>query len=60
MQHPEIPSELNELIDFVESQGIVDVWCCGCQMYRQMNEVYSKYIPDNQIKQCRFCRDTET
>lgn len=59
MHHPELPSELNDLIDFVENQQIVDVWCRGCKMYRQMNGVYVKYVTSAGIGSCRFCREAD-
>ena len=57
--HPENSPEINELISFVESQKVVEVWCRGCQMPRVMNGVYAKYVSDMTISSCRFCRDKE-
>jgi Asp-tRNA(Asn)/Glu-tRNA(Gln) amidotransferase C subunit len=56
MNHPEVSSELNEIIDFVEQAQIVDIWCHGCKMYRQMNAVYAKHVK-NGLDSCRFCRN---
>ena len=43
-KHPENEEWVNELIDFVESVELVDVWCKGCGAYRKMNAEYAKYI----------------
>ena len=55
MVHPENSKELNELIEAVESQELVDVWCNGCGAFRKMNIAYSKYLK-GEIEGCRFCR----
>lgn len=57
MDHPEAPPQISKIIEFVESQPVVDVWCKGCRMHRKMNGAYSRYIPNNEIESCRFCRD---
>lgn len=54
MIHPEAPEGINEVIDFVEKQEVVDVWCKGCQMYRKMNGAYAVYV--SELRECRFCR----
>lgn len=56
MNHPENGKELNDLIDFVEKQEMIDVWCKGCQMFRQANSAFAKYL-NGEIESCRFCRD---
>lgn len=56
MNHPEAPKELQEIIDFVEGTKMVDVWCNGCQIYRQMNAVFAEHVK-NGLQSCRFCRD---
>ena len=55
MIHPENSEGLNEIIAFVEKQELIDVWCTGCQMYRQANAVYGRYL-QGEIGSCRFCR----
>lgn len=55
MQHPENSKELNDLIEFVESQQLIDVWCKGCEMFRKANSIYAKYL-NGEIQNCRFCR----
>lgn len=54
-KHPENEEWVNELIDFVESMEVVDVWCEGCREYRKMNANYAKYIIGG-IKDCGKCR----
>lgn len=54
--HPEIPQDLQEIIQLVEESKVTDVWCHGCGMYRQMNANFSQYVT-NGIQSCRFCRD---
>lgn len=55
MIHPENDPELNELINFVESQQTIQVWCKGCELPRTANAVFAKYL-NGQIDECRFCR----
>lgn len=55
MIHPEADNELNKIIEFVEQQELIDVWCLGCGIYRKANAVYAKYL-QGEIKSCRFCR----
>lgn len=55
MIHPENDDKLNDIIQFVEKQELIDVWCRGCQMYRKANGVYGKYL-QGEIGDCRFCR----
>ena len=55
-KHPENEPWVNELIDFVESMDVVDVWCEGCGAYRKMNANYAKYIIGG-IKDCGKCRE---
>lgn len=57
-QHPENGEELNKLLEFVESQELVDVWCNGCGCFRRMNSVFSKYL-DGEINSCMKCRDKD-
>jgi len=57
--HPENGEELNELIKFVESSELIDVWCLGCSAYRKANAVYGRYL-QGEIKECRFCRGEGT
>ena len=54
-KHPENEEWVNELIDFVESVELVDVWCKGCGASRKMNAEYAKYL-DGEIKTCGKCR----
>lgn len=56
--HPEADPELQALIDWVESQELVDVWCKGCECFRKMNSAYSKYL-EGEIESCMKCRDKE-
>lgn len=58
MGHPENSKELNELIDYVEKQEVIDVWCKGCEMYRVANSAYAKYLK-GEIESCRFCRGND-
>lgn len=55
-KHPENEPWVNELIDFVESMDVTDVWCEGCGAYRKMNANYAKYIIGG-IKNCGKCRE---
>lgn len=55
MGHPENGKELNDLIDFIEKQETIDVWCLGCGAFRKANSVYAKYL-NGEISECRFCR----
>lgn len=55
MIHPENSEGLNDIIEFVEKQELIDVWCKGCQMFRKANSVYAKYL-NGEISECRFCR----
>lgn len=54
-KHPENEPWVNELIDFVESMDVVDVWCKGCGAYRKMNSNYAKYL-SGEIESCGKCR----
>lgn len=54
-KHPEVNGSLGELIEFVERQETVDVWCKGCEMFRKANSAYAKYLK-GEIESCRFCR----
>ena len=54
-KHPENEPWVNELIDFVESMEVVDVWCKGCGAYRKMNANYAKHIIGG-IENCGKCR----
>lgn len=56
--HPENDDSLNELINFIEKQEMIDVWCTGCQMYRKANGVFAKYL-NGKIDSCRFCRENK-
>ena len=56
MVHPENDPGLNEIIDFVETQKTIDVWCKGCEIYRTANAVFAKYL-NGEIESCRFCRE---
>lgn len=56
--HPENDSSTNDLIDFVQKQQMIDVWCKGCQMFRKANAVFAKYL-EGEIESCRFCRDKD-
>jgi hypothetical protein len=55
-QHPENGEKLNELIGFMESQELVDVWCLGCGKFVKMNAVYAPYL-DGEIRSCKDCRN---
>lgn len=60
MIHPENENEeVNELIEFIESQQTIDVWCTGCQAFRKANSAYAKYLK-GEISGCRFCRGEGT
>lgn len=59
MTHPEADNELNKIIDFVEKQELIDVWCTGCNAYRKANAVFAKYL-QGEISGCRFCRGEGT
>jgi len=59
MIHPENSEGLNNIIEFVESQQLIDVWCNGCQMFRKANSAYAKYL-NGEIQGCRFCRGEGT
>ncbi len=59
MIHPENSEGLNDIIEFVEKQELIDVWCRGCQMFRKANAVYAKYL-NGEIGDCRFCRGEGT
>lgn len=54
--HPENDGPLNELIEFIERQETIDVWCKRCKVFRKANSVYAKYL-NGEIEQCRFCRE---
>ena len=54
-RHPENEEWVNELIDFVESMDVVDVWCKGCGAYRKMNANYAKHL-SGEIESCGKCR----
>lgn len=56
MIHPENGEELNDLIQFIEKQELIDVWCKRCKMFRKANSAYAKYL-EGEIEQCRFCRE---
>jgi hypothetical protein len=56
-KHPENEAIINDLIDEMNAINLVDVWCNGCQMYRQVNKVYAPYITT--LDSCRFCRVPE-
>jgi len=56
--HPENDGPLNELIEFIEKQEIIDVWCTGCQAFRKANGVFAKYL-NGEIGSCRFCRENK-
>lgn len=58
MSHPELGDELREIIEMANNASIVDIWCNGCGMYRQMNNNYSKYV--SRLQGCRFCRSSES
>ena len=55
-KHPENEPWVNELIDFVESMEVTDVWCEGCGAYRKMNANYARYL-DGEIESCGKCRE---
>lgn len=55
MIHPENGEELNDLIQFIEKQELIDVWCKGCLMFRKANGAYARYL-NGEISECRFCR----
>ena len=54
--HPEMPTEINELIDEMEKTEIGLVHCHGCNAQRVINAVYLPYVRDTGIESCRFCR----
>lgn len=54
--HPENDGPVGELIEFIERQETIDVWCKGCQMFRKANVAYAKYLK-GEIEGCRFCRE---
>jgi len=56
MIHPENDNNLNDLIEFIEKQELIDVWCTGCEMFRKANSAYAKYLK-GEISECRFCRE---
>ena len=53
--HPENDKETNELIEWVEKQEVVDIWCNGCKAFRKMNAVYAPYL-NGEIDKCKECR----
>jgi len=55
MLHPEIDGELREIIEYVEGQEVIDVWCKGCGCFRVANSVYGKYLK-GEIESCKECR----
>ena len=55
MKHPENEPWVTELIGFVESVDVVDVWCKGCSEYWKMNSNYAKYL-SGEIESCGKCR----
>lgn len=57
--HPEADPDIQELIDWVQSQELVDVWCNGCGCFRRMNGVYAKYL-HGEIEHCGVCRKGES
>lgn len=59
MIHPENGDDLNNLIEFIEKQELIDVWCKGCKSFRKANAVYAKYL-GGEISGCRFCRGEGT
>jgi hypothetical protein len=56
--HPENDGPLNELIEFIEKQETIDVWCIKCQAFRKANSVFAKYL-NGEISSCRFCRENK-
>ena len=54
--HPEMnEGPHSELINFIESSEVVDVWCKGCQAFRKMNANYAKHL-QGEIEECGKCR----
>ena len=53
--HPENDKETNELIEWVEKQETVDIWCNKCEAFRVMNAVYAPYL-NGEINSCKECR----
>lgn len=53
--HPENDEKTNELIEWVEKQELVDIWCNGCGAFRKMNAVYAPYL-NGEIERCKVCR----
>jgi len=53
--HPEADPLVQELINWVESQELVDVWCNGCGCFRKMNSGYAKYL-EGEIEGCMKCK----
>lgn len=54
--HPEIPSQVNDLTEFINKSSIALVMCHGCQVKRPINAEYAAYVM-NGIESCRFCRE---
>lgn len=53
--HPESQEDVNELIEWIEKQEVVDVWCKKCEVFVKMNAVYAPYL-DGEIERCGACR----
>ena len=54
--HPEMNEGPNkELIEYIESSEVVDVWCLGCGAWRKMNANYAKHL-QGEIMACKECR----
>ena len=55
MKHPEIDGPLGELIESIQCQELIDVWCKGCNKFRKANSAYAKFL-QGEIESCGFCR----
>lgn len=55
-EHPEVPSGINDTIEYINASEIVLVYCKGCGCDRPMNKNYAKYV--NELSGCRFCIDS--
>ena len=54
--HPENSPEINELMEEISKEDTTEVWCKGCQAFRQMNAKYARIIGTGEIESCGKCR----
>ena len=53
--HPENSPEVNEMMEELAKHSVTNVWCKGCQDWRPVNSLYTKYLK-GEISSCSKCR----